>query len=274
MSMPSCCNCCSGKPTREPRRLRPSDVPRTAAAAAAPEPEPEPAPERRAGGAEDEPPKPSRAKMAREGYGELVNAIIRPPRMRYDPLELGPEQLRLGALRATRTDIELQSKRPAAASGLKEKKGVPPPEFTLRCSHWEPAASCRPSEKIPCVVYLHGNCGSRVEALDVLHLVLSLGMSLFSLDLGGAVRTHATHPYPTACFPGRSLTDCLCISRGCPTASSSPSATGRKKTSQPWWSTCAVYCFLLFVYCFSTSSFYCFSIVLCYFLYRFMLFLC
>ena len=128
-------------------------------------------------------------KAAREGYGELVNAIIRPPRMQYELSELGPEQLRLGQLRATRTDIELQSKRGAAAAGLRERKGVEPPEFKLRCSHWEPHASCRPAERIPCVVYLHGNCGSRVEALDVLHLVLSLGMSLFSLDFGGAGRS-------------------------------------------------------------------------------------
>ena len=42
---------------------------------------------------------------------------------------------------------------------------------TLLCSHWEPDPSCRPGgpdAKIPCLVYLHGNCGCRVEALDVL----------------------------------------------------------------------------------------------------------
>ena len=99
--------------------------------------------------------------------------------MKYPISQLGPRQLRLGALRATRTDLELQSKRGPEASGLRAKKGVEPPTFLLRCSHWEPQASCRPSERIPCVIYMHGNCGSRVEALDVLHLVsLSLSLSL------------------------------------------------------------------------------------------------
>jgi hypothetical protein len=166
----SCCNCCSGRPKREPRRLRPSDVPRTTARdALEPEPEPEPEPPRSApaGGQGEQEQSVSWVKAAREGYGELVNAIIRPPRMQYELSELGPEQLRLGQLRATRTDIELQSKRGAAAAGLRERKGVEPPEFKLRCSHWEPHASCRPAERIPCVVYLHGNCGCRIEALDV-----------------------------------------------------------------------------------------------------------
>ena len=44
---------------------------------------------------------------------------------------------------------------------------------TLHCSHWEPEPSCRPGgpeANIPCLVYLHGNCGCRVEALDVLQV--------------------------------------------------------------------------------------------------------
>ena len=37
----SCCNCCSGRPARSPRRLRPADVPRPREPELQPEPEPE-----------------------------------------------------------------------------------------------------------------------------------------------------------------------------------------------------------------------------------------
>jgi hypothetical protein len=33
----------------------------------------------------------------------------------------------------------------------------------LQCSHYYPIEEERPSEKMPCVIYLHGNCSSRIE---------------------------------------------------------------------------------------------------------------
>jgi hypothetical protein len=119
-------------------------------------------------GAANEPPvkKMGWIKMAREGYGELVNAIIRPPRAQYSVSEgeLGPTELMLGELPVVRTDLTLQSQRVVAG---KRKKGEAPESFNIVCSHWEPKAVCRPAPAIPCVVYLHGNCGCRIEALDV-----------------------------------------------------------------------------------------------------------
>ena len=38
----------------------------------------------------------------------------------------------------------------------------------------------------PCVVYLHGNCGCRLDSLDCLELCLLYGMSVFAVDLSGS----------------------------------------------------------------------------------------
>ena len=75
---------------------------------------------------------------------------------------------RVGPLVVTRRDMEL--------TGHRGK---------LVCSHWEPGPSSRSQVQMPCVIYMHGNCGCRAEALDILDLVLGGGMSLFSFDFGG-----------------------------------------------------------------------------------------
>ena len=35
----------------------------------------------------------------------------------------------------------------------------------LECSHFEPIPSERVDERLPCVIYLHGNCSSRLEVV-------------------------------------------------------------------------------------------------------------
>jgi len=141
-------------------------------------------------------------KAATEGFAMLVDSVLRPPRAEYEVAELGPIQMSLGDLRVTRTDFELDSKRVAAAAA---GSGVPPPSppssgmcasrpqgpplpfsrrFKLACSWWQPDAPHRPAERLPCVVYLHANCGARPAALEVLHQVLPHGYTLFALDFG------------------------------------------------------------------------------------------
>mgnify|MGYP001039027169 FL=1 len=66
----------------------------------------------------------------------------------------------------------------------------------LRCSHWEPIerqpeqpetdASATKALKRPAVIYLHGNCGCRLDALDAIAAVLPLGASLFTMDMSGS----------------------------------------------------------------------------------------
>jgi pimeloyl-ACP methyl ester carboxylesterase len=39
---------------------------------------------------------------------------------------------------------------------------------------------------LPCVIYLHGNCSSRLEALDVLEVLLPLHVTVFAFDFAGS----------------------------------------------------------------------------------------
>jgi pimeloyl-ACP methyl ester carboxylesterase len=102
-------------------------------------------------------------------YTSLWKAIIRPPRDQYTEKALGPKVLMLEGKSFQRRDLALQSR------GL-----------TLQCSHFEPVAVERPKEKMPCVIYLHGNSSSRCEALSVLPALLPHGITVFALDLGGS----------------------------------------------------------------------------------------
>jgi pimeloyl-ACP methyl ester carboxylesterase len=110
----------------------------------------------------------SYVQMAKLGYQELVNAIIRPPRAEYKEETLGPPAFSFCGKRFTRTDFTLMTKR-----GL-----------NLQCSHWEPVE--RTSDRIPVVIYMHGNSSARVEVLPQLSYLLSLGLAVFSFDFAGS----------------------------------------------------------------------------------------
>lgn len=103
-----------------------------------------------------------------ESYSVLWKMIIRPPRDRYHIEELGPVRFRIGDRQYERTDLQLENNRGMA----------------LECSHYRPRGSAE--KRMPCVVYLHGNCSSRVEACDVVPLLLPCDISLFTLDFAGS----------------------------------------------------------------------------------------
>ncbi|KAL3827186.1 hypothetical protein ACHAXA_006741 [Cyclostephanos tholiformis] len=113
--------------------------------------------------------------MAKTGYQELVNAIIRPPRAKYSEEHLGPPAFSFLGKRFTRTDFTLQTKR-----GL-----------NLQCSHWEPVE--RTVERIPVVIYMHGNASARVEVLPQLTVLLSLGVAVFAFDFAGSGKSDGEH---------------------------------------------------------------------------------
>jgi len=110
----------------------------------------------------------SYVQMAKAGYQELVNAIIRPPRADYREESLGPPAFSFCGRRFTRTDFALVTKR----------------GYALQCSHWEPVE--RVSERIPVVIYMHGNSSARVEVLPQLSYLLTLGLAVFSFDFAGS----------------------------------------------------------------------------------------
>jgi pimeloyl-ACP methyl ester carboxylesterase len=116
----------------------------------------------------EDPKKMGYVQMAKMGYQELVNAIIRPPRAEYKEETLGPPAFLFCSKRFTRTDFALKTKR-----GL-----------NLQCSHWEPVE--RASDRIPVVIYMHGNSSARVEVLPQLSYLLSLGIAVFSFDFAGS----------------------------------------------------------------------------------------
>ena len=97
--------------------------------------------------------------MIRQGYNELVNAIIRPPRFEYDIKQLGPFLFEFCGKEFKRTDFEIVNNR----------------NMKLACSHWEPTEEYRQSPLLPCIIYMHGNSSSRLEGISELSLALTIG---------------------------------------------------------------------------------------------------
>lgn len=112
-----------------------------------------------------------------ETYNMLWKMVIRPPRDLYNPEELGPVKFRLGKRVYERHDLQLQSSR-----------------GKLECSHFVPAtkSSAKPVVR-PCVIYLHGNCSSRLEAFDALPVLLPRDLTVFCLDLSGSGRSEGEY---------------------------------------------------------------------------------
>jgi len=121
--------------------------------------------------------------MAQKGYEQLVHAIIRPPRAKYQPTDrhLGDKSFTFLGTKFERQDIELLTER-----GLK-----------IVCSHWkqsESESSPPPAEadgsngqkQNTVVVYMHGNASARVESFQQLSFLLSLGTSVFAFDFAGS----------------------------------------------------------------------------------------
>lgn len=64
------------------------------------------------------------------------------------------------------------------------------------CSHYLPVAfdgSGRVEGKVPCVVYLHGNSGCRMDADDFVDSFLIHRISVFSLDFTGCGMSDGEH---------------------------------------------------------------------------------
>lgn len=98
-------------------------------------------------------------------YHDMWESVIRPPREKYDLKQLGPQSFTMGDWVYRRTDLTL------TVSGLQ-----------LHCSHFEPVDSERIAEKLPCVIYLHGNRSCRLEALPAVSLLLPQNITLFCYD--------------------------------------------------------------------------------------------
>jgi alpha/beta superfamily hydrolase len=108
-------------------------------------------------------------------YDDLWKAVIRPPKDEYTDDDLGPTSFLIDKKLYKRTDIILKNKR-----GHK-----------LVCSHWEPCN--RELERLPCVVYLHGNCSSRVEAVSESRILLPMNITLFAFDFSACGKSEGEY---------------------------------------------------------------------------------
>jgi dipeptidyl aminopeptidase/acylaminoacyl peptidase len=106
-----------------------------------------------------------------ELYDSVCNLIIRPERHLYDPsLSLGPRLFSLERRIYERRDFTVENSR----------------GMNLQCSHFQPIEQQRKSEKLPCVIYLHGNCGSRVDSLPIVEVLLPHGITVLAFDFSGS----------------------------------------------------------------------------------------
>lgn len=108
--------------------------------------------------------------LFKKGYEGLWMSIIRPNREIYDLGELGAAEFSIENRRFQRNDLSLYNTR----------------NMKLVCSHFEPVSEERLEEKLPCVIFLHGNCSSRLEALTSLHTLLPLNITVFCFDMSGS----------------------------------------------------------------------------------------
>ena len=126
----------------------------------------------------------------------MVNAIIRPPRCRYETADLGPLRVQCGGLGMTRADVVLRCPtrgrlmlsewRPegweAHANGTAQSPGS---------SEQHPRDFCPP----PALIYIHGNAGGRCDVLSngLLEMCAARGWCLIALDCGGSGMSDSPH---------------------------------------------------------------------------------
>mmetsp|Transcript_4719 Transcript_4719/g.11084 ORF Transcript_4719/g.11084 Transcript_4719/m.11084 type:complete len:228 (-) Transcript_4719:202-885(-) len=143
-----------------------------------------------------------RLKLASDGYLTLVNAILRPPRFTYDVWELGGRRIQAGPagtlLRADTTLVHPTRGRLQVSEWRLESKLAADSKWAEQAeqsggggggSASNPAGE--PLEPPPCVVYIHGNAGSRCDVLGngVLAHAAAKGLGVVALDCAGSGRS-------------------------------------------------------------------------------------
>ncbi|CAD8201253.1 unnamed protein product [Paramecium pentaurelia] len=99
---------------------------------------------------------------------KLWKPIVRPPRHNYRLKDMGNEIFMVSDTVTKRFDFEIQNSR----------------RLILQCSLFEPI---RMQDKPhPCMIYLHGNSSSRVEALTIIEYLIPQNISVCGIDLSGS----------------------------------------------------------------------------------------
>jgi len=87
--------------------------------------------------------------------------------------DLGPNDFTIKGRRYIRKDISLTNTR----------------GDSIWWSHFQPPKTERINKVLPCVVYCHGNCGSRIDSLPLLVALLPHNITIFSFDFTGSGRS-------------------------------------------------------------------------------------
>ncbi|KAJ0399269.1 hypothetical protein P43SY_001853 [Pythium insidiosum] len=137
-------------------------------------------------------------KLIEKSYNDVIRSVIRPERARYDIHALGDDEFPLPRL----------SRHPHSGGPRSESKDADDDdddadsrvvrrvdfevandrELRLRCSHWQVFADSASKTPLamPCLVYLHSNIGSRVDALRIRDAALARGFSVLAFDFSGS----------------------------------------------------------------------------------------
>lgn len=110
-------------------------------------------------------------------YDDLWQAIIRPPRDHYNNEDLGPSKFCISSNNYKRSDFTIVNKR----------------NLKLSCSWWEPFDEEREYNRLPCVIYLHGNSSSKAEAYPEANILLPMNICLFAFDFSGCGRSEGEY---------------------------------------------------------------------------------
>ena len=103
-------------------------------------------------------------------YESLWKAIIRPPRDYYREEDLGPSAFDLNGRLYIRKDFEIVDFRGKL----------------LKVSFIEPDIKERPSDIMPCVIYIHANSSSRVEGINMKKYLLKNDINVCAFDFEGS----------------------------------------------------------------------------------------
>ncbi|KUF86158.1 hypothetical protein AM587_10005134 [Phytophthora nicotianae] len=116
-----------------------------------------------------------------KGYRDVVQLVIRPKRALYDVHELGPERFQVAELSVDPTQDNVTQARRRDFDVLNERG------LRVRCSHWQLFAQGSSTPAVtPCLIYLHSNIGSRLDALRVRDAALKRGFSVLAFDCCGS----------------------------------------------------------------------------------------
>ena len=111
-------------------------------------------------------------------YEQIWKMFIRPTRQTYYNYDLGPIIRNLNGKYIKRHDLDIKNDR----------------DLNLKCSYFETFDSLNSCEKSnfpdnncskPCLIYLHCNAASRLEALVLLPYLVESNINLFCFDFSG-----------------------------------------------------------------------------------------